>query len=246
MPVRPTPERAPPLLGQRQEIDIVDRVLAVAIDEIDQAAADPLDRRDVQLHRADLAVHRLGAEPDRPVIGRRGVLDAERDRADRRPVQPRKGLREALRFGVQDEIDVALLIERDVFRAVPRRRDKPHPLEQRRQFGGLGSGVFDKLEPVGAHRVVPQVAGHIASCSAGWAPLRTRPDAVSDAARTRFRGENLPARAGTSFARRLARARPREPDIAKFAALRDRLDPARTRGHRLTRELADLLRCSEQ
>ena len=137
MPVRPTPEnapRCPALAVSGTEIDIVDRVLAVAVDQIDQAAADPLDRRDVQLHRADLAVHRLGAEPDRPVIGRSRVLDAERDRADRRPVQPRKGLRKALGLGVQDEVDVALLVERDVFRAVPRRRDKPHPLEQRRQL----------------------------------------------------------------------------------------------------------------
>jgi hypothetical protein len=48
--------------GKGNEVDIVDRPLAVAVDQINQAAADPLDGRDVELHRADLAVHRLGAE----------------------------------------------------------------------------------------------------------------------------------------------------------------------------------------
>ena len=74
-------------------------------------------------------------------------------------MQPGKRLGEAFRLGVEDEVDVALLIEGDVFRAVPRRRDKPHALEQRRQLLRIGPGIFDELEPVGAHRVVPQV-GH--------------------------------------------------------------------------------------
>ena len=99
---------------QGHEIDIVDRVFAVAVDEVDEAAADPLDRRDVELHRPDLAVHRLGAEPDRPVIGRRRVLDPERDRADRGPMQPGKRLGKALGLGIDDEIDPALAVERDV------------------------------------------------------------------------------------------------------------------------------------
>jgi hypothetical protein len=98
------------LRDQRHEIDIVDRLPAIAVDEVDQAAADPLDRRDVELHRPELAMHRLGAEPDRPVIGRRGILDPEGDRADRRPVQPGKRLGKAFRLGVDDEVDVALLV----------------------------------------------------------------------------------------------------------------------------------------
>ena len=146
-----------PVGDQRVEINIVDRAVAIAVDEVDEAAADPLDRRDVQFHRPELAVHRLGAELDRAVVGRGGVLDAERDRADRGPVQARESLRKALGLGVQDEIDIALLVERDVFRAVPRRRDKPHLLEQGRQLLRVGAGVFDELEPVRSHRVVPEI-----------------------------------------------------------------------------------------
>ena len=48
--------------AERQEIDIVDRMVAIAVDEIDQAAADAFDGRDTQFHRPDLAVHRLGAQ----------------------------------------------------------------------------------------------------------------------------------------------------------------------------------------
>src|SRR5215469_959217 len=51
---------------QRHKVDIVDRAAgAGTIDKVDQAAADPLDRRDVELHRADLALDRLGAQLDR-------------------------------------------------------------------------------------------------------------------------------------------------------------------------------------
>src|SRR5207237_850367 len=84
--------------------------------------ADALDRRDVELHRPDLAVHRLGAERDRPLIGAGGVLDPEGDGANRRAVQPGERLREAFRLGIEDEVDVALLVERDVLRAVARRQ----------------------------------------------------------------------------------------------------------------------------
>ncbi len=68
--------------GQRHEIDVVDRVVAVAVDQIEDAAADSLDRGDVELHRPDLAGDRLGAEADGALIGARGVAHAEGDGAD--------------------------------------------------------------------------------------------------------------------------------------------------------------------
>src|SRR5437764_11446062 len=55
--------------GKRSEIDIIDCPVAIAVDEVDRTAADPFDRWDVELHRADLAVHRPGAEADRTLIG---------------------------------------------------------------------------------------------------------------------------------------------------------------------------------
>src|SRR6266849_10911166 len=116
--------------GYRYEIDVVDGVLAIAIDEIDQAAADPLDGGDIELHRPDLAGNGAGALRKRAATGLGRVAHAKGDGADRRSVQPREGLGEAPGLGVDDEIDVALAIEGHVFGAMPRRRDKAHTLEQ--------------------------------------------------------------------------------------------------------------------
>src|SRR6266851_2191522 len=142
--------------GYRYEIDVVDGVLAIAIDEIDQAAADPLDGGDIELHRPDLAGNGAGALRKRAATGLGRVAHAKGDGADRRSVQPREGLGEAPGLGVDDEIDVALAIEGHVFGAMPRRRDKAHALEQTAEFRRVGRGIFDELEAVGAHRIFPQ------------------------------------------------------------------------------------------
>src|SRR5271166_4568042 len=73
-------------------------------------------------------------------------------------MQPGKGLGEALRLGIEDEVDVALAVEGDVLRAVARRRDEPHALEQRGEGLRVGPRVLDEFEPVRPHRVVPQIA----------------------------------------------------------------------------------------
>ena len=109
---------------------------------------------------------------------------------------------------------------------------KPMRSNSAASCGGIGRGVFDELEAVGAHRVVPQVAGHIASCSAGWAPLRT-PSGRGLRCRTNTisRRKSPAQRAGTSFVRRLAGGRPRGNRTSPNSPhLRDRLDPARHSG----------------
>jgi hypothetical protein len=143
---------------QGREVDIVDRPLAVSVDEIDQAAADPFDGGDVELHRSDLAVHRLGAERDRALVSLSRIGNPERDGAHGRTMQPGESLGEALRFCIKNEIGVALLIEGHLLRTVSCCGDKPQALEQRRERLRVGTGIFDELEPVGSHRVVPQIA----------------------------------------------------------------------------------------
>ena len=49
----------------RLEIDVVDLLGAVAVDEVEVGAADPLDRRDVELARAARGLDRHGAALDR-------------------------------------------------------------------------------------------------------------------------------------------------------------------------------------
>src|SRR4030095_11644000 len=92
-------------------------------------------------------------------IGKRRVLDAKSDRANRRAVYARKGLRETPRLGVDNKIDAALPIQKHVLRAVLRDRRESHLAEESPESCRIGGCVFDELEAVGAERVVPQVAG---------------------------------------------------------------------------------------
>ena len=149
----PTPERR--LVATGHEVDIVDGVLAVAVDQIDQPVADTLDRRDIEFHRPDLDLHRLGAKrtparrpsphPPRGTRSRR-----------RRPMRRAKAAR-TNRFPVDDEIDVALAIERHVLGTVAGHGAKSHALEQCRSATDR-AGIFDEFEAVGADRVVPKIA----------------------------------------------------------------------------------------
>ncbi len=77
----------------------------------------------------------------------------------RRPVLLREALAETARLGVDDEVDVALLVQRDVLAAMARRDRESHALEQRTQQFGVGRGVFDEFETVGTHRIFEEV-GH--------------------------------------------------------------------------------------
>jgi len=59
---------------------VVRAARTVAVDEIDQAAADAADRGDVELHRAGMRLDAPGTELGGPLVGERGVLDAKGDR----------------------------------------------------------------------------------------------------------------------------------------------------------------------
>ena len=96
---------------------------APAIDQVDQRIADALDRRDVQFPGPAWSVEAPGAQLHRAFVGACGVVHAKRDRADARAVQPREALRERVRLGVDDEVDLALAVQRDVLVAMA--RDRP-------------------------------------------------------------------------------------------------------------------------
>jgi hypothetical protein len=61
------------------------------------------------------------------------------------------------RFGVDDEVGVALAIERHVLGAMLADGAKTHLLEKAAQFLHVRRGVFDELETVCADRVVPEI-----------------------------------------------------------------------------------------
>jgi len=143
------------------EVDVVDRALAVAIDQVDETAADTFDRRDLQLHRSDARLDRLRAQVDAMLVRSGSVLHAERHRTRRRPVLAREALTEAVRLGIDDEVDVTLPMQRDVLAAMPRRDRKAEALEQSAQQLRIGCGVLDELEAVGADGIAGGVHGRI-------------------------------------------------------------------------------------
>ena len=96
-------------------------------------------------------------ERERAAVGLGGVPHPERHGAGGWAVRARECLREGIRLRVDDEVDLALAVQRHVLGAVPRDHRKAQPLEQRAQQLRIGRGVLDELEAVGAHRVVVQI-----------------------------------------------------------------------------------------
>jgi hypothetical protein len=76
------------------------------------------------------------------------IRHPERDGADRRAVDTREGLREAMGLRVEDEVGAALSVEGDLLRAMPGRDPEAQPLEEGRELAGVGCRVFDELEAV--------------------------------------------------------------------------------------------------
>src|SRR5579862_6098330 len=148
-----------PALGGigRYKVHVVDGVRAVTVNEIDDAAADALDGRNVELHRSDLVPERCRAKLDRAFVCLCRIPDAESHGAGGGTVFAGEAGAVAVGFGVDDKIDAALAVEGDALGAVPRHRTEIHPLEQRVQFARIGRGVFDEFESVGAQRIVPQL-----------------------------------------------------------------------------------------
>src|SRR4051812_36906909 len=121
--------------GQRAKVDVVNRVavrvLRIAVDEVDERVADSLDGRDVELAGARVRLDAPGATLDQLVIGGSRVAHPECHRAYARTVAPREVLRERARLRIQDEVDVALLVERDVLVPMARHALEAEGFEER-------------------------------------------------------------------------------------------------------------------
>ena len=99
-------------------------------------------------------VYSAGAEFDRALERVPRIDDApgHRRRAGTVRGDEARGMR--ARLAIEDVVDVALAIERDVARLVPRHLDIAHAREQRLELRRLGMGELDEFEPVGAGGVV--------------------------------------------------------------------------------------------
>ncbi len=137
------------------ELGVVGRAfLAVTIHEIQQAAADTLDRGNIQrlLRRSD--IRGLRAERQRALIGPLRVNHAERHRRRAGAMRRDEIMAVGARLFVDQIVHVALTIDRDRLGLVAGDRREPHQPEQRVELFGLRMGIFDKLEAVGTHRIV--------------------------------------------------------------------------------------------
>ena len=114
-------------LAEPVEFGVVGRALrAVAIDEIEQAAADPLDGGNIERLARGRNIGGLGTERERAREGRLRIDHAERHRRRARPVRGDEVEAVAAGLLIDEEVDVALPIERDALAAVTRhRRDSP-------------------------------------------------------------------------------------------------------------------------
>ena len=125
---------------------------AVAVDEIEQGAADSLYGRSRQgLVGADI---RLGAKFHGVVEGMLCVDDAPRHRGRAGTVAGDEAGRECPGFGIEDVVDIALAIDRDVPGLVARNGLVAHAPEELGQLVRPRMGEFDEFETVGARGVL--------------------------------------------------------------------------------------------
>ena len=142
--------------GQPLEVGVVDRAFGtVAVDEVQHAVADALDDRHVDGAGVGLVGELLGAVGERGgehLLGR--LAEADREAAGARAVLGREIGRERIGLLVDEEVAVALAVQRDLAPAVTGDRGEAEIAEQRVQQLRIGRGEFDELEAVDPHRVL--------------------------------------------------------------------------------------------
>jgi hypothetical protein len=82
-----------------------------------------------------------------------------------------EGLGGAVRFLVQDEVDVTLAVQDHLLRAVARDGAKAHALEELRQGLHIAGRVFDELEAVRRHRIFDRIHRLSLAVTAGLSPV---------------------------------------------------------------------------
>jgi len=116
----------------------------------------PLDRRNIEFHRTDGAFDFPSACRHRSAQRVRGIFDAKGHGTGAGPMLARELLRQAIRFGIDDEIDIALPVQRNRLRTVASNAAETHGFEQTAEVCRIRGRVLHELEPVGTQRVLPQ------------------------------------------------------------------------------------------
>ena len=137
------------------KLEVIGRALgAVAVDEIEQASADALDGGHVERLLRGRNIGGLRTERKCPLIGQLRIDHAKRHRRRARPMRGDEAMAVGAGFFVDEIIDVALAIDRDLLALVAGDRRIAHQLEQGVQFFRLRVGILDELKAVRAHRII--------------------------------------------------------------------------------------------
>ena len=140
------------------EVDVVDRLAFLeAVDQVQGRTADALDGGQVQFHRAGAKFYRLCTQFECALESQARVLDPESQPAGRGPVLRREIRGHAARLAVDDEVDVALAVQRDVLRTVLGHTREPQHLEHRLEHAGRRGRELHELETHQAHWIAGRI-----------------------------------------------------------------------------------------
>src|SRR5215831_17673803 len=118
-------------------------------DEVDEVAVGRVDRRDFRFLWTDSAIEALAMKRRCAVERPDTVVGDEAHRADGGPVDYELRIGERTRLGIDDEVDLPLVVQRHVLRAMASRATESHRFEERgeRSFGLCPDGELDEREP---------------------------------------------------------------------------------------------------
>ena len=139
--------------GNRPEIDVVDREVVIAIDEIDEALAGAVDGGDIELHCVGSHGDVPRAEIERPAKGGFGIAHAQRKRAQDGVLGRLHRSRHIDRLRIDDDVHRTLPPQLDFARTVSRNRAEPHCLEHASQGLRLRGREFDEFDAIDAERI---------------------------------------------------------------------------------------------
>jgi hypothetical protein len=124
--------------------------------------ADALNGRNIEFALADLLALELpGAQFHGALESALGIVHTNADRADARAVLLRVAGRERIRLRVDEEVHLALAVQRDVLADVARNGLEAETRKGLIERLRVACGEFDELEARGAERIVLAVRGGV-------------------------------------------------------------------------------------
>mmetsp|Transcript_25774 Transcript_25774/g.65581 ORF Transcript_25774/g.65581 Transcript_25774/m.65581 type:complete len:288 (+) Transcript_25774:1802-2665(+) len=140
------------------KVDVIDiEIVAIAVDQVDDGIADAADAWNVQLARAGIHVHRLGALSQKVLVGLAGIAHAKAHAAGGWAMLTGEIPCRGFGLVIGDEVDTALAPQLDILGPVAGNLCEADQLEHRFQMAFFRRGKFDELETVEAGGIFKKV-----------------------------------------------------------------------------------------